>query len=119
MPKDDYDVVVFKILTYLYACLKRKITFDERTFDEAICRNCIHDMYFSDIIRMMKKDGYIENVTITRAWGNDYIISSQLEDMRITSAGIDYLKENSKMNKIKDILLQNSGIIGTLISMIF
>ena len=36
MAKDDYDVIVFKILTYLYACVKRKTVFEEAAFYHAI-----------------------------------------------------------------------------------
>nr|DAM88885.1 MAG TPA: hypothetical protein [Caudoviricetes sp.] len=32
MAKDDYNVIVFKILTYLYAVLKRETVFDISKF---------------------------------------------------------------------------------------
>ena len=36
MEKDDYEVLVFKILTYLYAILKRKQVFDNAVFTKAV-----------------------------------------------------------------------------------
>lgn len=33
MAKDDYDVVVFKLLVYFYACLKRVTVFKQAEFD--------------------------------------------------------------------------------------
>ena len=32
MAKDDYDVIVYRVLVYFYACMKRKIMFEEETF---------------------------------------------------------------------------------------
>ena len=36
MAKDDYEVIVFKILTYLYACLKKGEPIDSRFFCPAV-----------------------------------------------------------------------------------
>lgn len=36
MAKDDYDVIVYKILVYLYAFMKRKITFEEDVFQATV-----------------------------------------------------------------------------------
>ena len=32
MAKDDYDFLVFKILTYLYACFRRRCHFETTAF---------------------------------------------------------------------------------------
>ena len=32
MAKDDYNYLVFKILTYLYACLRRRCCFESAAF---------------------------------------------------------------------------------------
>ena len=39
MAKDDYDVVVYRVLVYLYAVLKHKIIFEEATFRQAVRKN--------------------------------------------------------------------------------
>ncbi len=62
MAKDDYDTIVYKILLYLYACLKRKIVFDRTTFFKAIDKDAICDEYLADILyfrlqRFMNKTG--------------------------------------------------------------
>lgn len=59
MAKDDYNVVVFKILTYLYACLKRTTLFDERVFKQIIDKQSIPDEYLTDILRMMTEEDLI------------------------------------------------------------
>ena len=38
MVKDDYDVIAYKILIYLYGALKRKIVFREASFNLIISR---------------------------------------------------------------------------------
>lgn len=45
MAKDDYDVVVFKISTYLYACMKRKIFFGVDTFNATISMKNINEAF--------------------------------------------------------------------------
>lgn len=116
MAKDDYDVIVFKVLVYLYAVLKKKIVFDELTFSKAIKLENINDQYFNSILEMMSKEGLIDNVFFTKAWGNDLILLSDLKDMQITSEGIHYLKENDRMAKIKNFLIDNVELITSLIS---
>ncbi len=44
MVKDDYDVIVFKLLTYLYAVAKRKIPYNKHIFDAAMKMDCINDL---------------------------------------------------------------------------
>lgn len=69
MAKDDYDVIVFKILTYLYACVKRKTVFEEAAFYHAIGE--IEKSYLIDILYMMKNEGFIEGVAVQKVWGTE------------------------------------------------
>lgn len=73
MAKDDYDTIVFKVLLYLYAVLKRKIIFDEQAFYHAIGFKNIDNDYFINILYMMHEAGLIDNIVIKKAWGNIYI----------------------------------------------
>lgn len=119
MPKDDYDVIVFKILLYYYGCLKRKIIFDTVSFNHATDKNNIDESYFTDVLIMMFEDGLLDNVSYTTAWGNERILTGNLSDIRITSSGIKYLKENAKMQKTKDFFIKNITPITSLIKLIF
>lgn len=114
MAKDDYEVVTYRILVYLYACMKRKIIFDETVFRKTVRRNVEDDSYFTDIIRLIQSEGLIENVAIIRAWGNEYIIASDLADMSITASGIRYLKENSRMKQIGEMLKESADMMVSL-----
>ncbi len=115
MAKDDYDVLVFKILTYLYACMKRKIVFDETVFSKTTGRDKISEEYFADVLRLMQGEGLIEGVGVVKAWGADYILASDLRDMSITAEGIHYLKDNSKMQEVKQALTDAADVISGLI----
>lgn len=118
MAKDDYDVIVFKILLYYYAVLKRKILFEEITFDKVLSKSNICEEYFTEILLMMQEDGLIKNVIFKKAWGGDFILLSSLDEIKITSKGVDYLKNNSKMQKVKESVLDLVDLTSKLIQMV-
>lgn len=116
MARDDYDVIVFKVLLYLYAVLKRKALFSAEDFYNKIGYEHINNDYFVDVLWMMTHDGLIEGLGFIHTWNNERRLCSELEEVRITSEGIHYLKENSRMNKIKEVLLNDIDTIATLIT---
>lgn len=67
--KDDYDVVVFKLLVYFYACLKRVTVFKQAEFDLITKKAGVDERYLLDILRMMQDEGLIEGLAFTKAWG--------------------------------------------------
>ena len=119
MANDDYDVVVFKILTYLYGRMKRKYSFDIHAFYAVISKQNVNDEYLSDILLMATDEGLIKGLVFAEAWGNNNIITNDLFEMRITSAGIRYLNDNSKMTEIKEYLKSTPGLITDLIGLVF
>ena len=70
MAKDDYDVIVYKMLLYLYGCMKRVISFNQAVFDKSIKREELNEGYFTDILRMMQKEGLVDGVNTVKPWGN-------------------------------------------------
>ena len=114
MAKDDYDVIVYKILLYFYACMKRVISFDQTVFDKAIKRDVLNEEYFVSILHMMQVEGLITNLTIAKPWGNVYLLASDLWDAEITAEGIRYLKENSRAKKARDTLKAFVKLFGEL-----
>lgn len=117
MAKDDYDTIVFKVLLYLYAVLKRKITFDEQTFYHATGYKYINEDYFITVLYMMSQERLINNLVFTKAWGNVCILCNDLCNMEITVEGIHYLIDNKKMNRVKEYLLSNVDTIASLIKL--
>lgn len=94
MSKDDYDVIVFKILVYLYAVLKRKVIFEEKAFYHAIGE--INNRYLVDVLNFMQEEGLISGLVFVKAWGNENILCNDLINLKITVQGIHYLEENKK-----------------------
>lgn len=118
MSKDDYDVIVFKILLYFYGCLKRNIKFDKAVFEKTVGLEDISEDYFNQILKMMKDENLIDGISFTKAWGNIYIPISNLSDITITADGIHYLKENSTMQKIKDCVKEGVDLVAKLIGIV-
>ncbi len=118
MAKNDYDYIVFRVLTYLYGCLKRQIVFDEAAFKELIITKNVPEEYFTDVLRMMQGEGLIEGATFTKAWGHTYIISSSLSDLSITAEGVRYVLNNDVMKQIKKTVIENAGAICELVKLV-
>ena len=118
MAKDDYEVIAYRILVYLYACAKRKIIFKPETFQAAVSKNVESTEYLCFVLRTMQKEGLIDGVAFMKAWGGDYILVSDLRDADITADGIRYLKENSNMKKIGETLKESVDIIAKLAGII-
>ena len=96
MAKDDYEVIVYRMLVYLYAVLKREIAFDAVTFAEAVRKDVKSRAYFDKALEMMQEEGLIRGLVFVPAWGGDVIMASGIQDAEITPAGIRYLKENAR-----------------------
>lgn len=116
MARDDFFVVMFKVLTYLYGCLKGKIVFQKEVFLKTVGHDHLNDGVLDRYLKMMADSGYITGISYIQAWGGESILTSDYSDMQITPEGIHYLQENSTMQKVKSFLLQNSeGLISSLI----
>lgn len=118
MAKDDYEVILYRLLVYLYACKKRKILYEEKTFQESVQKNVENDQYFIDIIEMAQSEGLICGAVFTKAWGNVKIPLFRYDELEITAEGIRYLKENSTMEKIGGALKEAVDIISPLASLV-
>lgn len=111
MARDDYEVIIYQILSYLYNCLKKDIKEDKSYLEPQGKLYNINTNYWTFIIYNLVKDGYIKGVTLTNVWGEDYPIISDIENMRITPKGIEYLTNNSFIQKAKELLKDTKAII--------
>lgn len=114
MAKDDYDVIVFRVLVYFYGVLKHKIMFEKATFDAAVRKHTNSEEYFAKILKMMQEEGLIQGLVFTKAWGGDVILLSAVEDAEITAKGIHYVEENDKMKRICAALKDTADLIAKL-----
>lgn len=103
MAKDDYYVIVYKILAYLYTQLKKgeKIESEMLMYDGSLFR--INRTYWTYIFENLTKDGYITGLSNISV-GNGYYLKDQFANCQITPKGIEYLCENSLAEKAKQFL---------------
>lgn len=95
MAQDDMHVVIYKMLAYLYSCLKKG--------EKPVERHYTHDgdvlnipyKYWASIIKEMQDKGYVRGFVIADTWGGGIIICS--DDPCITMDGVEFLQDNSKM----------------------
>lgn len=110
MAKDDYHVIVYQILAYLYTKLKAGEPVDEAYLKHDSPYLGINEVYWTYIIENLVKSGLIENVTVKYAWGNQAIIGD-MSNARITPKGIEFLCDNSFLNKAKETLKDIKAIV--------
>lgn len=103
MAKDDYHVIVYQILAYLYRCLKEGEDIDEKMLKPGskLLKIDINERYFNYIICNIVNKGFVDGVMITKAFGGD-LIDINLEDAMITPEGIEYLCDNKFIKKAYD-----------------
>jgi len=109
MAKDDYFVIVYKLLKYLYECIKKSKPVSMDVIDADYFG--IEKLYWEYIITNLSMDGYITGVNLIPIQGKldkGVKISSSI---KITPKGILYLEENSVFNKVKEIVKDISDII--------
>lgn len=118
MAEDDYDVVVFKLLVYFYACLKCVTVFKQEEFDLITKKAGVNEQYLLDILHMMQNEGLIEGLSFTMAWGKVLILVGNVSDAKITAEGIRYLKENGQMEKVLAFLIDKADTIISLVKLV-
>lgn len=120
MAKDDYEVIVFKILTYLYACLKKGEPIDSKILSP--CGACflkngvpLPDTYWHNVLCMMTEENLIAGLNFIRPWGSGTpICINDITDCRITPTGIRYLSENSQVKNIFNELKEKGDLFASL-----
>ena len=108
--KDDYYVIVYKLLSYLYSCLKNCIPVDVDNLREII-KVDIKDPYWEYIILELYKDGYIDGVMVVKYIGDIDEHAKIARNLRIKPKGIDFLDNNSRFNKIREALKEAGEVL--------
>lgn len=101
MAKDDFFVISYKIMAYLYACMKAG---EEPQYEEISPeRFNIPEKYWYDIITNLYNKGYIDGVKEIHAPWSKQTIYRTVNPV-ITMDGIAYLEDDSTMVKAKEAL---------------
>lgn len=102
MAKDDMDVIIYKILRYMYECMKA----GRRPALEDMCYNCklfnIPERYWSSTMRELIDAGYVRGITYRMTKSG--LLIDMMDDAAITLDGVHFLEENSGMAKAKQFL---------------
>jgi hypothetical protein len=108
MAKNDYFVIVYRLLKYLYGCLKESKQPDREVLDAAYFG--IGQDYWEYIIRTLYKEGYIEGIVLVPLIGQTEP-GIKFVNIRITPSGIQYLSENSMFKKVKEAIHDVADIL--------
>lgn len=101
MAMNDYHVVVFQILSYLYRCLKDGIEPDLEAIENYKKEYGINTRYWSYIWLHIAEDGLVEGIHAASVMNAEWKTVRFTGALAITPKGITYLMENSMMEKIK------------------
>lgn len=120
MAKDDMEVIMYKILRYLYECMKNDKTPELSEYGwESELFSISKDYWMQIIIEMVEKK-YIKGFTILKT--KTCTIVEVKEKPTLTMEGREFLLENSTMAKVRDNIGEAfnvilSGIFGKIIGL--
>lgn len=118
MAQNDYFVIVYKILRYLYTCMQegKMPVFEDFCWSSELLGE-IPETYWNQIMTELINKGYIDDAFIVPrigAQGNGIKISPSTH---ITMEGIEFLQDNSNIAKARKVfgkaveLLVNNMVI--------
>lgn len=99
MASDDMHVVMYKILSYLYKCMKAGEDPDLRMISAGALG--INERYHSQIVLELIERGYVKGYRVTEVPGAKTVMA---DNPYITMSGVEFLMENSMMSKALDFL---------------
>ena len=108
MAKDDYHVVIFRILKYLYQRLKKGEPVEPEMLlcDSKLCQ--INESYWRYILISMQEESLIRGLKKGKGQPGYDHLEDQLKDIQITPKGIDFLSDNRMGERVDQLI---KGII--------
>lgn len=116
MEKDDFHVIVYQILAYLYKCLKRgeevrpEFLWVESDYFKANGQK-LNERYWRYIILNLQMMGLIEGIHFADIDNLGYPYPFHLDAAMITPTGIEYLTGNAFLQKAKAFLKDIKAIV--------
>lgn len=120
MAKNDMEVIMYKILRYLYECMKlgvepelEQFAWNSKLFD-------IPQSYWCKIIATLVRKGYITGFVVVDKTKDAPMLQTD-RPFEITFEGVQFLEENSRMQKAKEYCAETfnvilSALLGAIIS---
>lgn len=107
MAQDDMHVVMYKILAYLYSCMKdgnspKLAGYSAETLG-------IPQLYWAFIMEELVNHGFVSGVNISRDMGGHVFVNPV--DPKVTMEGVEFAQENTAMAKAKKFLMDAKSFI--------
>lgn len=99
MAQNDMYVVMYKILAYLYDCMKRGVEPDRAKFSNDALG--IPQEYWMDVMEELAEHGYVKGISVLRYIGGRGI---EIERPRVTMEGVAFAQENTMMERARKFL---------------
>lgn len=99
MAKDDFHVIVYRILNYLYKSFKSGIFVDSDVLNENALE--INEKYFNDTLTELFENGYIKGIEPKDVKNKSFEKYTITKDTSITMKGIEYLTSSDCIYKAK------------------
>lgn len=121
MASNDYAVIVYYILSYLYHCLKAGASVELETLElkKYPAMATISESYMHYIYLHLVADGYITGPQVGEVPvlnGKSVKVIRCLDRAEITPAGIEYLETNSTMKRALSVIKEAGGLLFAAIS---
>lgn len=100
MANNDMYVVMYKIIAYLYDCMKRGCRPDPARWDASALG--IPEPYWSQIVNELVTHSLVSGIKVTRMRDETVIMPI---DPRVTMEGVAFAQENSMMAKARQFLI--------------
>ncbi len=104
MAKDDYQVVLYRILKYLYLQLKKgePVEPEMLRWDSKTCK--INESYWRYIMISMQEEGLIRGLKKGKGQANYDQLEDQLGNIQITPKGIDMLSDSRFGDRVDQLV---------------
>lgn len=110
MSKDDYHVLVYRILVYLYDRLKKGLNPSQEDLNAIALNAEVNERYWHYVLKSLMDYGFIEGAARIDV-DNTYERIVGMQNAQITPRGIEYLTDNAFMEKAKRFLKDAKDII--------
>lgn len=120
MAKDDFHVIVYQILAYLYQCLKNGDDVDPAMLGKdsiyfAADGMPLSERYWCYVMYQMQRMGLIEGIAFSGKIDNySFERPAAWDNCMITPTGIEHLTSNSFLTRVQD-LLKSVKVIGPFV----
>lgn len=93
MAQDDMYVVMYRIMAYIYDCMKRGVEPENGAWDAGAL--AIPQPYWAHIVRQLVERGYLTGVNVSGTYAGTNIVVPNCP--RVTMEGVAFMQENSMM----------------------